>query len=183
MYCLARLAVRPFASRGSQIRSDQSRSEKSGSSGAKRSEQSNQSDDHVSGLDQRARGEPMSESQVWIHSGEACDGVPILYSFSRVERSEDCPRLQERRVRAAGRTVRRVGNAARGSRAATRSELRHSGLAQSAEPSANTRDRRRFDPCDQSHGWLPERQKGPAVNRLASACGGSSPPLSTTNYA
>lgn len=33
----------------------------------------------------------MNESQVWIHSGEACDGIPILYSFSRVERSEDCP--------------------------------------------------------------------------------------------
>ena len=48
----------------------------------------------------------MSESQVWIHSGEECDGVPILYSFSRVERSEDCPDCKSG-VR--GRRVERCG--------------------------------------------------------------------------
>jgi len=33
----------------------------------------------------------MSESQVWIHSGEACDGVPILYHLTRAARDEGCP--------------------------------------------------------------------------------------------
>lgn len=33
----------------------------------------------------------MGEQQLWIHSGEACNGLPVFYTFSRSERSEDCP--------------------------------------------------------------------------------------------